>query len=601
LNSIHHEEEIMGKAYDSRLMKRLIVYLKPYIVHVIVSVILMSIFTVMNLAGPYLVKIAVDEYFQPGRIHDLTFILMIYLVVMAFQFVAQFSQAYLMQWIGQHVIYDLRTKLFRHLQTLSLSFFDKNPVGRLVTRVTSDVETLNQLFSAGIVAILGDVFLLLGIVIVMLKIHWQLALVTFSVLPVLFYMTFIFRSKVRQGFRDIRTKIARINAYLQENISGMIIVQLFNREQKNFVKFDELNESHLQSHLKTILYFAVFFPAVELISAIAIALIIWYGGVHYYSGEVTFGLLIAFIQYARRFFQPISDLAEKYNILQMAMASSERIFKVLDEKPVIRNAPDAIHLKKAKGEIEFKNVWFAYQNDPSADQNYVLKDISFKVNPGEKIAIVGFTGAGKTTIISLLARFYDTQQGDIFIDGVNIKAIDIHDLRRHFGIVLQDVFLFAGDITSNIRLGNRDISEEQVLQAAKEVHIDPFIEKLPLKYHEEVKERGATFSLGQKQLLSFARALAFNPDILILDEATSSVDTETEILIQDALLRLMQNRTSIIIAHRLSTIKNSDRIIVLHKGQIREVGNHKELMKKKGIYHRLYQLQYDTSVQKFRL
>jgi len=594
LNNIYQEEEILGKAYDSRLMKRLLVYLKPYIYYVVLAVFLMLLYTGLNLAGPYLIKIALDDYITPGILKGFYSILAIFLIVLIFQFAVQYGQSYLMQWIAQKVLYDLRTKIFRHLQTLSLSFFDRNPVGRLVTRVTTDVETLNQLFSAGIVAIFGDIFLLLGIIIVLLKIHWQLALVTFSVMPFLFYLTIVFRKKVREGFRQVRTRIAKINSYLQENISGMIIVQIFNREQKNFKKFDELNESHLHAHLKTIFYFALFFPTVELLSAVAIALIIWYGGTQYYSGSVTFGILVAFIQYARRFFRPISDLSEKYNILQAAMASSERIFKVLDEEPGIKNPTDPSTFKDFKGKIEFKDVWFSYTNEKPGDDTSVLKNISFKVQPGEKITIVGYTGAGKTSIISLLCRFYDINRGEILVNGINIKNVNIHELRSHIGIVLQDVFLFAGDIESNIRLGNKNISAEQIMQAAKDVHVHPFIDKLPQQYKEEVKERGSTFSLGQKQLLSFARALAFNPDILILDEATSSVDTETELFIQDALKRLMENRTSIIIAHRLSTIKSCDRIIVLHKGQIRETGTHQQLLKKKGIYSRLYQLQYET-------
>lgn len=594
MNNYFQEDEILGKAYDSRLMKRLLVYLKPYKIQVIVSVFIMFGYTALNLAGPYLIKVAVDQFIVPGNLKGLPLLSAVFLAVLILQFMTQVSQTYLMQWIGQHVIFDLRTKLFGHLQGLSLSFFNVNPVGRLVTRVTSDVETLNQLFSSGIVAIFGDIFLLFGIVIVLLKIHWQLALITFSVLPVLFYVTFIFRKKVRQGFREIRTRIARINSFLQENISGMSVVQLFNREKRNMKQFDGLNESHLEAHLRTIFYFAIFFPVIELISAIAVALIVWYGGVHYAAGSVTFGVLIAFIQYAKRFFRPISDLSEKYNILQAAMASSERIFKILDEKPVIKNSPNAIPFNNVRGEIEFKNVWFAYKNKSNDEPDYVLKDVSIKVNPGEKIAIVGYTGAGKTTIISLLSRFYDIQKGQILIDGKDIRDYEISSLRSHLGVVLQDVFLFAGDIESNIKLGNKNITDQQMIQAAKDVHVHHFIEKLPNTYKEEVKERGSTFSVGQKQLLSFARALAFNPGILILDEATSSVDTETELLIQDALVRLMENRTSLIIAHRLSTIKNCDRIIVLHKGEIREVGSHQELLQQKGIYSRLYQLQYAT-------
>ncbi|MBN2012242.1 ABC transporter ATP-binding protein [candidate division KSB1 bacterium] len=579
----------MGKAYDSRLMKRLLTYMKPYRWQVVLAVLLMLVATALDLLMPYLTKIALDNYIIPHDAQGLLHIVWLFIWVLVFQFFFQISQAYLLQWIGQKVLYDLRIKLFRHMQRLSLSFFDKNPVGRLVTRVTTDVETLNELFSAGIVAIFGDIFLLAGIIIVLLKINSTLALITFSVLPVLFYITIVFRKYVREGFRQIRVRIAKINAYLQENISGMLIVQLFNREKKNFKKFDVLNADHLEAYIRTIVYFAIFFPAVELISAIAVALIVWYGGMNFNSGAVTIGTLVAFIQYARRFFRPISDLSEKYNILQAAMASSERIFKILDTVPDIKNPEAPWEVINFRGHIEFDHVWFSYKKD---EEDWVLRDVSFQVLPGEKIAFVGATGAGKTTIISLLCRFYDVQRGSITIDGVDIREYDIHFLRSHFGIVLQDVFLFAGDIETNIRLSNTAMPREQIIKAAKDVNLDPFIRQLPNQYQEEVKERGSTLSMGQRQLLSFARALASNPHILILDEATSSVDTETELLIQDALKTLMEGRTSIIIAHRLSTIVNSDRILVMHKGKIRETGTHRELLTQKGIYHRLYQLQY---------
>ncbi len=583
-----HEEEILGKAYDSRLMKRLLRYMIPYKWQVVLALIIMLCATATELIMPYLTKIALDQYIIPGDTRGLHRLIFVMLGIMALGFGFQLSEVYVLQWIGQHVLYDLRMKLFSHLQNLSLAFFDRNPVGRLVTRVTTDVETLNELFSAGIVAIFGDIFMLTGIIIVLLKIHTKMALLTFSVIPLLALVTILFRKYVRDAFREVRIRIARINSYLQENISGMLIVQLFNRERKNYKKFDQLNADHLQAYIRTIIYFAIFFPIVELISAVAVALIVWYGGLNYYSGTVTFGTLVAFIQYARRFFRPISDLSEKYNILQSAMASSERIFKILDTEPGVKNADHPVKVINFRGHIEFRNVWFSY----SDDEEWVLKDVSFHVYPGEKIAFVGATGAGKTTIISLLCRFYDVQQGVILIDGVDIREYDIQFLRSHFGIVLQDVFLFAGDIESNIRLSNENMPMEQIIQAARDVNLDRFIRQLPNKYKEEVTERGSTLSMGQRQLLSFARALASDPTILILDEATSSVDTETELLIQDALKKLMANRTSIVIAHRLSTIVNSDRIIVMHHGRIREVGNHHELLKMKGIYHRLYQLQY---------
>jgi len=587
-----HDDEITGKAYDSKLMKRLLAFLRPYGKQVLMAIILMLGYTFVDLSLPYLTKIAIDDYIIKDNFTKIYEIILPFLGLLVLQFVVQYVQTYLMGWIGQRVIFDIRMKVFQHLQRLSLKYFSQNPVGRLVTRVTTDIETLNELFSSGIVAIFGDIFLLIGIVVVMLRINWRLALVTFSVLPFLVFVTTLFRIKVRENFRQVRLRIARINSYLQENISGMLIVQLFNREKLNFKKFDELNHSHLEAHIKTILYFAIYFPTVELIFTVATALIIWYGGAQFISGTMTFGILTAFLQYARRFFRPISDLSEKYNIMQLAMASSERVFKLLDQQPLIINSPKNISPDYIRPHIEFKNVWFRYNDDDP----YVLQDVSFDVNRGEKIAIVGYTGAGKTTIINLLCRFYDVTDGEICIDGVNIKDYDLHQLRRHFGLVLQDVFIFSGDIKGNIRLGEKSISDEQVIQAATNVHIHQFIEKLPNQYGEQVTERGSTLSMGQKQLLSFARALAFNPDILILDEATSSIDTETEFLIQDALKRLMMNRTSIIIAHRLSTIKFCDKIIVIHKGEIREVGTHTQLLRKKGIYYKLYQLQHKIHV-----
>ncbi|MBN1155361.1 ABC transporter ATP-binding protein [candidate division KSB1 bacterium] len=586
------EDEITGKGYDARLMKRLLAFLKPYRLHVVISIILLLGYTFTDLAIPFLIKVAIDDYILNDQFGDIYKIIVLFVGVLLVQFIIQYAQTYLMEWLGQRVILDIRMQVFRHLQRLSLKYFNQNPVGRLVTRVTTDVETLNELFSAGIVSIFGDIFLLIGIVVVMLNINWRLALVTFSVLPILFFIAMMFRIKVRESFRQVRLRIAKINSYLQENISGMLIVQMFNREKLNFKKFDDLNRSHLDAHVRTILYFAIYFPAVELISTIAIALIIWYGGALYLSGAVTFGVLTAFIQYAKRFFRPISDLSEKYNILQLAMASSERIFKLLDQQPLIVNSPRQVAPIDASPHIEFRNVSFRYNDNDS----YVLKNVSFDVQKGEKIAIVGYTGAGKTTIINLLCRFYDVVDGEVCLNGINIKDYDLQLLRRHFGLVLQDVFIFSGDIKSNIRLGEKTITDEQIVEAASNVHIHQFIEKLPHQYDEILTERGSTLSMGQKQLLSFARALAFDPDILILDEATSSIDTETELLIQDALKRLMMNRTSIIIAHRLSTIKFCDKIIVIHKGEVREVGTHQQLIRKRGIYYKLYQLQHKINV-----
>ncbi len=582
-----HEEEVLGKAYDRRLLRRLLAYLQPYKPQVGVSVGLLLAISVLQLAGPYITKVAIDRYIAAADWAGLTRMALLFLGALVLDFAFQFAQIYLLQWIGQNVMYDLRAKIFAHLQKLSLSFFDRNPVGRLVTRVTTDVEALYEMLSSGVVAIFGDIFTLTAIVIFLLALNWKLALVAFSVLPLLFYATFLFRKKVRASYRDIRVRIARINAFLQENIVGMPIVQIFNRERQNFERFDRLNADHLQAHLRTIFYYAVFFPTVQLMSALALALIVWYGGSEVVRGVLTLGSLVAFLQLAQRFFRPISDLSEKYNIMQSAMASSERIFKLLDTQPEIVAPAQPVALGRARGDITFDHVWFAYK-----DEEYVLRDICFDAKAGERIAIVGHTGAGKTTLINLLARFYDVRRGAVLIDGIDIRRLDPHELRRNIGIVLQDVFLFAGSVEYNIRLGNEEIEMDRVVQAAKDVHAHRFIERLPRGYQEEVHERGSTLSLGQRQLLAFARALAFDPAILVLDEATSSVDTETELLIQDALQRLMQGRTSLIIAHRLSTIQNADRIIVMHKGEIREVGNHQELLAKGGIYYRLYQLQY---------
>jgi ATP-binding cassette subfamily B multidrug efflux pump len=581
------EEEALGKAYDSRLFKRLLKYLKPFRLLVIFSVILLFLNSGFSLLGPYLTKIAIDKYIAKNDVAGLGKIILIFLTALVLGAGISWLQTYIMEWVGQKTMYNLRMQIFTHLQNLSLSFFDKNPVGRLMTRLTNDVETLNELFTAGVVSVFGDIFTLLGIVVVMLLINYQMALITFLTLPLLFYATLIFRKKVRKSYRDIRTRLAKVNAFLQEHITGMSLIQLFVQEKRTYNRFDKINLELKDSYLKTVNYYAVFFPVVELIGAIALALIIWYGGGQVVKGVLTFGALVAFIQYVDRFFQPISDLSEKYNILQSAMASSERIFKLLDTETDVKPPSSPIYLDQFRGEIEFKNLWFAYK-----DEEFVLKDISIKVKRGEKIALVGHTGAGKSSIINLLCRFYEFQKGEILIDGKNIREIDPKNLRSQIGLVLQDVFIFSGDIAGNIRLGNDMISDQTLEKAAEEVNAAGFIAKFPNKFKEEVYERGSTLSVGQKQLLAFARALAFDPKILILDEATSSVDTETEILIQDALKKLMKNRTSIVIAHRLSTVQNVDKIIVLHKGEIKEEGSHSELLEKKGLYYKLYQLQY---------
>jgi ATP-binding cassette subfamily B protein len=546
----------------------------------------------------------------------------IYLGSLIFIYFLAFVQTYLMQWTGQKVMYDLRSQIFRHLQRLHISFYDKNPVGRLVTRVTSDVDALNEMFTAGVVSIFEDIFVLAGILIIMLNMSWRLALITFAVLPFIFYATSIFRRKVRDSYRRIRVAIARINAYLQEHVTGIVVLQLFNREKRSYERFEKINQTHMDAFKDAIMAHAVYYPIVEVLSAIAIACVVWFGGNEVLRGFVTLGVLVAFMQYAQRFFRPIQDLSEKYNILQSAMASSERIFKLLDT-PAEIVSPAKPKAPQGAGRIEFDHVWFAYRtlaqaaaeaaskgeklkvsvvpgdgkasaSEPAAEVEYdwVLRDVSFTIEPGETVAIVGHTGAGKTTIISLLLRFYDVQKGAIRIDGVDIREMDLSELRRRYGVVLQDPFLFSGTIAGNIRLGTRWIEDGSVENAAEQVNVADFIRSLPGGFDEEVKERGSTLSTGQKQLISFARALAHNPKILILDEATSSVDTETEFRVREALTRMVEGRTSIIIAHRLSTIQRSNKIIVMHKGQVREIGSHQQLLAQRGIYWKLYQLQY---------
>lgn len=582
-----HDDEITGKAYDSILMKRLLSYTKPYIKLIVFGIFLTLLASFLQLAGPYLTKIAIDDHIRQNDLSGLYVILMIYVVVLIFLFTTQYFQIYITQYFGQKLIYDIRSKVFSHVQSLSLRFFDKNPVGRLMTRVTSDIESLNQLFTQGIVTIFGDIFLLIGIIGTLLYLNFKLALWTFSVIPLLFLITFVFRSKVREGFRNIRKWIARINSYMQENITGMSLIQIFNRTGKNYRQFTVINKKHTDAHVKTVFYYALFYPAIELVSSVAIALVIWRGGIYKLEDLTTFGALVAFIQYAQMFFRPISDLSEKYNILQQAMASAERVFKLLDTKAEILIPENPLKKSSIKGSIQFKNVFFAYD-----EENYVLKDVSFKVAPGEKIAVVGHTGAGKTSLINVLGKYYNIQSGEVLVDNISIGEWDLKLLRQQIAVVLQDVFLFSGTIKDNIRLGNRTISDEEVTWAAEQVNASKFINKLPQKYNTLVKERGVTLSLGQKQLISFARALIINPRILILDEATSSVDTETEMLIQSALETLMKGRTSIVIAHRLSTVKNADKIIVMHKGRIKEMGKHKDLIEQKGLYYQLYLLQY---------
>jgi ATP-binding cassette, subfamily B, multidrug efflux pump len=675
------EEEILGKAYDSRLMARLLKYLRPYRWQVAIALVSIFLKAFADVLGPYLIKVAIDRYLaptpaavvssgvwswlSPSPMIGIAQIAAIYVGLLTGSFLLEFLQTYYMQWTGQKVMFDLRSQIFRHLQRLHVAFFDKNPVGRLVTRVTTDVDALNEMFTSGVVSIFEDFFVLVGIVGVMLCMNWKLALITFAVLPFIIYSTKIFRDKVRDSYRRIRVAIARINAYLQEHVSGMVVLQLFNRERKAYKKFSEINRVHMDAFKDAILAYSVYYPVVEILSAVAIACVIWFGGgdvirnVHSTSVSVSFnkktllsfqlvptvaslGVLVAFIQYALRFFRPIMDFSEKYNILQSAMAASERIFKLLDT-PVQVVSPAVTKRPEGPGRIEFDHVWFAYRDVEVADglesgkqleaakayvgtaaldslpraqsrgpaerssasfspgsqshpssttPDWVLRDVSFAIEPGETAAIVGHTGAGKTTLISLLLRFYDVQRGAVKIDGVDVKDMDLADLRRRFGVVLQDPFLFTGTIAGNIRLGTEHIRDEDVARAAEDVNLGDFIRELPKGFAEEVRERGSTLSTGQKQLISFARALAHDPKILILDEATSSVDTETEFCVRDALSHMVEGRTSLIIAHRLSTVQRADKIIVMHKGQVREMGTHQQLLAQRGIYFKLYQLQY---------
>ena len=624
----NHEDEIIGKAYDGRLMRRLLGYLRPYKWHVLVALAAIILKSMADVLGPFLTKVAIDKYLTKSPnahswigdrlsnapLKGIGEIGGLYIGLLLFTFALEFVQTYLMQWTGQKVMFDLRSQIFRHLQHMHVGFFDKNPVGRLVTRVTTDVDALNEMFTAGVVSIFEDVFVLTFILAIMLDMNWKLALLTFTVLPLIVYATKIFRDKVRDSYRRIRTAIARINSFLQEAVSGMLVLQLFNREKRAYHQFSDINASHMEAYKDAILAYAVYYPVVEILSSIAVASIIWFGGngilrhasvsslaisfswkglvtVHVVESVMSLGVLVAFMQYAQRFFRPIQDLSEKYNILQSAMAAGERVFRLLDTKVEI-TSPAVTKNAIGPGRIEFDHVWFAYNAGGVTDPDWVLRDVTFTLEPGETIAVVGHTGAGKTTLISLLMRFYDVQRGAIRIDGVDIREMNLDDLRSRFGVVLQDPFLFTGTVAGNIRLGTARIQDADVEQAAEDVNLADFIRTLPGGFQEEVRERGSTLSTGQKQLISFARALAHDPKILILDEATSSVDTETEFRVRDALSRMVEGRTSLIIAHRLSTIQRADKIIVMHKGQVREMGSHQQLLAQRGIYYKLYQLQY---------
>ena len=581
-----NEEEDLGKVYNSHLMRRLVSYMKPYRLEVILLTFLIVGNMLARLAGPYLIQVAIDRHIRPGKFEGLDLIALLMVAAMIVELLLSYVDEYRLQMLGQKIMYDIRTQIFSHLQRLDVRYFDRKPIGQLMTRVMGDVQVLNELFTSGVITIFANLFNIVGIIVMMLVMNWRLALVTFTVLPLIFIATAFYQVYSRRAFRDQRRHLARINAFLNENIVGMTTMQLFTQEHRSLRKFDARNGEYLKANLRSVLYFSMFFPLIEVVGSLATAVILWYGGGQILRNMLTFGVLVAFIQYGQRLFWPIRELSEKYTIFQSAMASSERIFELLDTRPTIVDEIKTETSNRFRGEIEFKTVRFAYNED------YVLHNVSFKVSPGEKVAIVGHTGAGKTSIINLLCRLYEVYEGEILIDGLDIRKIRLANLRRAISIVPQNIFLFSESIIDNIRLGNEDISRQDAIAAAKEVHLDAFVQKMSEGYDTELREDGSGLSVGQKQLVSFARALASDPQILILDEATSSIDTKTELLIQDALIRLMANRTSIVIAHRLSTIQNADKIIVMHNGEIQEMGPHNELLLKRGIYYRLYQLQY---------
>ena len=583
----HQEDEILGKAYDARLMARVLLYLRPYWKLLTISFFFLMLQTGTQLLGPYITKIAIDRYIATKDLHGLDLMALAYIGVVVIGFVVLFIQTYTTQYTGQRAMHDLRMDIFSHLQKQDMAYFDRNAVGRLMTRTINDVETLNELFSTGVVGLLGDVSIVFGIAFMMLWLNWRLALVCLAAFPIILYVSRFYRRRAREVYRESRLILGRLNAGLQENIAGVATIQAFGQEEKMYRRFQEINFRYRDVLLQSIRYNAVFFPVIEVFSALSVGLLLWYGGNLVMTNAIQAGVMVAFIQYIQRMYQPIRDLAEKYNIMQAAMASSERIFALLDTPEAIKNPAQPKKVESFGGEIEFKDVWLSYRaGEP------VLKGISFRIRTGEKIALVGATGGGKSSIIAALCRFYEVERGAILVDGVDVREWNKQELRRHLGLVLQDVFLFSGDIAHNITLGDGRIGEARMLAAARRAHIAPFIENLPNRYQEEVQERGSTLSQGQRQLLSFARALAFDPQILILDEATSSVDTQTEMLIQEALEELLKNRTALIIAHRLSTIQHADRILVIHKGEIWEQGSHDDLRAQGGLYARLYDLQY---------
>ena len=590
-----YEEEALGKAYDARLMRRLLAYLRPHWGKVTLAILMLMVGAVLELVGPWLTKIALDRAIPDGDVGLLGLLALAFLGSLLASFALEFAQTLLTTWLGQSVMYDLRRQLFGHLQRLHVQFFDRNPVGRLITRVTNDVEVLNELFASGIVTVFGDVFTLLFIVVAMLLLDWRLALVTFLVLPFVAGVAFLFRSRIRTAYREIRVRLARLNAFLQERLTGITVLHLFGQEGAAARRFREIDREYLDAHLRSITYYALFFPIIQVLTAVAVALILSYGGIRVLDDALTVGVLAAFLQYAARFFRPIQDLSEKYNMLQGAMASSERIFKLLDTESAIADPPRPRPLPDpGRGEIEFRDVWFAYQKD-GEEWDWVFRDVSFRIAPGERVAVVGHTGAGKTTLISLLMRFYEPQRGEILFDGVPIRDVSLEALRQRIGLVLQEVYLFSRDVGYNVSLGRPDLDAGAIRDSIARVGADTFVDRLPRGLAQPLAERGMSLSVGERQLLSFARALAFDPLVLVLDEATSSVDSELEEKIEAALEELLRDRTALVIAHRLSTVQNADRILVFHHGCLRESGTHAELLERGGLYARLHELQFTAA------
>jgi len=593
------EEEQRGvHSFDGQLLRRIAHYLKPYLGWVVLALAITLVGSFLGPLRPWLVQRGIDNYIVVGDLEGLQRIILYLALALLGEGLLSFAENYLTQYIGQQAIYDLRTTVFRHVQDQPLSFFDNTPIGRLITRTTSDVEALSDVLSSGLIVALGDLFKLFFIAYFMFTLNWVLAVVTLLVMPLMVWVTFWFRNNVREQYRETRKQVARLNSFIQEHVTGMHIVQLFNREEEEMDRFEGINDEHRAAHLKTIFYYAIFWPSIEFISTVALAAVLWFGGLRAMAGSaLTLGVLVAFIQYARQFFEPIRDLSNQYDTLQRAMAGAERIFGLLGEDHRLPAPDDPVDLDEVEGRIEFKNVWFAYEDDNEGNPDWVLKDVSFTVEPGETVAIVGATGAGKSTVMNLLLRFYEIQRGQILVDGHDIRDFRLQDLRRHIGLVLQDVFLFSGSVERNLTLDDPSIDEDTMKRAAEVVQADQFIERLPEGYEQDVKERGSSLSHGQRQLLAFVRALLYDPDVMVLDEATSSVDTETEALIQQALERLTEGRTTLAIAHRLSTIQDADEILVMHKGEIRERGTHQELLAVDGLYRKLYDLQYADQSQ----